>query len=143
MQLKPELARGLAKSMSFALLAIGAFVLGRVGMESGSSALHWLTNIRESRRIHAVLSREWPELASTGSSLGGTSGVTLVEFSDYECPFCRRTDQAIDSALRRGAFRVVMHHFPIVSIHPAAEGAARAAICAEQQGRFAKCITTS
>src|SRR5207247_456636 len=61
----------------------------------------------------------------------------LIEFSDYECPFCRTTDVSLDSLRRSGKVRISYHHLPL-SIHPAADGAARAAICAEEQGHFAQ-----
>jgi protein-disulfide isomerase len=67
--------------------------------------------------------------------------VTLVEFSDYQCPFCRRhltstfpelKKQYIDS----GKLRYVYRDFPIDRIHPEARKAAEAAHCAGEQGKF-------
>jgi protein-disulfide isomerase len=59
--------------------------------------------------------------------------VTVVFFTDFQCPFCRRTHEKLASVLAQheGHVRVVLHHLPLRS-HPDARGAARAAICVEQ-----------
>lgn len=61
--------------------------------------------------------------------------VTLVEFSDYQCPYCARAAKAIEEMLAtRGAdVRYVVMPFPLDSIHPWARHAALAAQCAQQQ----------
>lgn len=65
--------------------------------------------------------------------------VTLVEFTDYECPFCarhfRQTYRSLLAAYD-GRLRYVVRNFPIRSIHPQAQKAAEAAECAREQGRF-------
>jgi protein-disulfide isomerase len=72
-----------------------------------------------------------------GHTLGAdSSGVTLVEFADFECPYCRRFEKYIDSIRSLGYHvRVVYRHFPL-SIHRFAVPAARASECANEQGRF-------
>jgi protein-disulfide isomerase len=65
--------------------------------------------------------------------------VTIVEYTDYECSFCRRYNRLVLPeilAAYDGEVRYVVRHFPLVGIHPAAVGAAVAAVCAEQQGHF-------
>lgn len=65
--------------------------------------------------------------------------VTIVEFTDYQCPFCgRHTRQTLPRLLDeyQGEIRYVIRNFPITSIHPEAAGAAVAAECAHEQGRF-------
>jgi protein-disulfide isomerase len=63
--------------------------------------------------------------------------VTVVVFSDFECPFCRRQAEALAKlvAASPGRVRVVFKHFPL-AIHPSARPAADAAACANLQGRF-------
>lgn len=66
--------------------------------------------------------------------------ITIVEISDFQCPFCRqfseRTLAALDSAyIRTGKARLVFYNIPLPS-HPAAWSAAEAALCAGAQGRF-------
>ncbi len=63
--------------------------------------------------------------------------VTIVEFSDFECPFCRETASRIRAIRERYPHDValVYRHYPL-SYHPHATAAARASICASRQGRF-------
>ena len=66
--------------------------------------------------------------------------VTIVEFSDFECPFCARFSQDVFPKVDReliatGKLRIVYRDFPLPT-HPYAEEAAYAAICADQQGKF-------
>lgn len=60
--------------------------------------------------------------------------VTVVEFSDFECPFCKRLTEAFQSQslLRRSGARLVFREFPL-PVHAWAEPAAEAAECARQQ----------
>ncbi len=64
--------------------------------------------------------------------------VTIVEFSDFQCPFCRRVIPTIKELMGRYAGKVkwVFRDFPIASIHPQAMKAAEAARCAGEQGKF-------
>lgn len=67
------------------------------------------------------------------------AAVTIVEFSDYQCPFCKRfRDQTLDQILEtyEGKVRYVYRDFPLSSIHPSAQKAAEAAECANEQGQF-------
>jgi protein-disulfide isomerase len=63
--------------------------------------------------------------------------VTLIEFSDYQCPYCHRAQDAVDQILQRygDKVRFVHREFPIPG-HPRAFAAALAARCANDQGRF-------
>ncbi|HEX8977244.1 MAG TPA: thioredoxin domain-containing protein [Solirubrobacteraceae bacterium] len=56
----------------------------------------------------------------------------LIEYADYECPFCA----ALHSRLRSVEHRLVFRHFPVRSSHPRAWAAATAAEAAGYQGRF-------
>jgi protein-disulfide isomerase len=68
--------------------------------------------------------------------------VTIVEFSDYQCPYCVRWYDEVYSRLMsdyKGKIRFVYHDFPLpASIHPDAESAAEAAHCAGEQGAYWK-----
>jgi protein-disulfide isomerase len=63
--------------------------------------------------------------------------VTLVEFSDYQCPYCRQAHATVQQAERKyaGKIRVVMKQFPL-SFHPQARPAALAAMAAGLQGKY-------
>ena len=64
--------------------------------------------------------------------------VTIVEFSDYECPFCARFASNLDDILKNneGRIRYVLRDFPLETIHPNAFKAAEAANCAGDQGQY-------
>lgn len=67
--------------------------------------------------------------------------VTLIEFSDFQCPFCGRfysqtLDQIQEQYVDTGKVKFVYKHFPLDSIHPQATPAALAAECANEQGKF-------
>jgi len=67
--------------------------------------------------------------------------VVLIEFSDFECPYCgryvRETYPQIDrDYVATGKIRYVFRHFPLASIHPRAVKAAEAGECARLQGKF-------
>lgn len=63
--------------------------------------------------------------------------VTLIEYSDFECPFCFRHQATLDQILKDYPqdVRLVYRHFPL-SFHPQAQKAAEASECAKQQGKF-------
>ena len=67
--------------------------------------------------------------------------ITIVEFSDYQCPFCVRHFQQtypriVDEYVDAGIVRYVFKDFPLNSIHPQAAQAAEAARCAGDQDAF-------
>jgi protein-disulfide isomerase len=69
-----------------------------------------------------------------------TAPVTIVEFTDYECPFCRQFEtitmpQILKEYVDTGKVRLVVHDFPL-NIHANAMPAAEAAHCAGDQGKF-------
>jgi len=67
--------------------------------------------------------------------------VTIVEFSDFQCPFCRSFyvgtyGQLVKDYVDSGKVKIYFKYFPLSSIHPAAEKSAEAAACANDQGKF-------
>ena len=64
--------------------------------------------------------------------------VTLVEYGDFQCPYCGAAYPMIKELERRAGkmLRVVFRNFPLSTIHPNAEGAAEAAEAAGAQGKF-------
>jgi protein-disulfide isomerase len=72
--------------------------------------------------------------------LGSESApVTIVEFSDFQCPFCKRfKDQTMDALRQKYGDKVKIYfrHFPLESIHPEARNGSEAALCANEQGKF-------
>ena len=64
--------------------------------------------------------------------------VTLVEYGDYQCPYCGMAAPIVKSAQRalENQLRLVFRHFPLGEIHPHARLAAQAAEAAGAQSRF-------
>ena len=67
--------------------------------------------------------------------------VTIVEFSDYQCPYCKRFATQVFPVLIRdyidtGKVRYVFRDFPLTQIHPQAAKAHEGAHCAGEQGRY-------
>ena len=80
-----------------------------------------------------------PEITATDHVLGpGDAPVTVLEYGDYECPFCRGAARDLHRMLDLypGSIRFVFRNFPIPQLHPHAEQAAEAAEAAAAQGRF-------
>lgn len=78
------------------------------------------------------------DVAAQGPSKGPENApVTIVEFSDFECPFCQRGASTLDKVVEKygDKVRVVFRHFPL-SFHPNAQKAAEAAMCAHDEGKF-------
>jgi len=70
-----------------------------------------------------------------------TAPLILIEFSDFECPFCSRHAAAVYPQLQRtyvdsGKLQYIFRHLPITQIHALALKAAEAAECAHEQGKF-------
>ena len=68
----------------------------------------------------------------------GTGGVELLEYGDFQCPYCRDAVRSIERVLGRldGRIRFGFRHFPVTSKHPRAQEYAEAAEAAGAQGRF-------
>lgn len=64
--------------------------------------------------------------------------ITIVEFGDYQCPFCAKTEATVTDLLKKydGKVKLAFRDFPFPTIHPFAEKAAKASRCAEAQGMF-------
>lgn len=67
--------------------------------------------------------------------------VTIVEFSDFQCPFCRRffretLTQIKEKYIKTGKVKFVYRDFPLTGIHDMAQKYAEAAECADEQGKF-------
>ncbi len=85
---------------------------------------------------------QWSEVQSAGRLLGPEGAkVQIVEFSDLECPFCKRFHRALGAVRSKYSADVSLRfvHFPL-SMHKFARQAASAAECAHEQGRFGEFI---
>jgi protein-disulfide isomerase len=79
------------------------------------------------------------EIGSSDPVRGNASApVTIVEFSDYQCPFCGRVTPTLEKIREAygGRVKFVWKDFPLTQIHPQAFKAAEAAHCAGDQGKY-------
>jgi protein-disulfide isomerase len=106
----------------------------------GERRAAWEKELRDAAQVAVRLEPPRADVAipagapSTGPA---DAPVTIVEFTDYQCPFCHRAQAVIDQLLGRysGKVRFVHLDFPLDG-HPGAFPAARAARCAGEQGKF-------
>jgi predicted DsbA family dithiol-disulfide isomerase len=96
-------------------------------LKAGSSVVVWLDPPRVELAGHSNRVRGNPE-----------APVTIVEFSDFHCPFCNRVQPSLTELLARydGKVRLEFRDFPLDTLHPRARAAAEAANCAGDQGKF-------
>src|SRR5215472_17864598 len=80
-----------------------------------------------------------PKITADDHALGPADApVAVVEYGDYECPFCRGAARDVHRMLDLypGSIRFAFRNFPIPQLHPHAEQAAEAAEAAAAQGKF-------
>src|SRR5688572_951930 len=103
------------------------------------AARAYVDQLRSAANVEVLLDRPRTQVAATGPSRGPEDApVTIIEFSDYQCPFCRRAEPTVQEVLDKyeGKIRFVFRHFPLDRIHPQARGASEAAACAAEQGKL-------
>ncbi|MEO7191297.1 MAG: DsbA family protein [Vicinamibacterales bacterium] len=126
-------------------------LLGTAVLCLGLTTSLWLHVRRELADVKQTQRAIISQLASQGAATIDVSGspalgradavVTLIEFSDYECPFCIRhftqtMPQIRANYIETGKIRYVFRDLPIDELHPAAIRAHEAARCAAEQSRF-------
>jgi protein-disulfide isomerase/uncharacterized membrane protein len=148
LSLKPSL-----KSVGFAKLRpnfvmMGTFVaislvlsfLGKPPSAADDTDLY-VQRMMQSAPLPVTTNAEYPSLGTPGAP------ITIVKFSDFQCPWCKRGALAMHALLDRypGSVRYVFRNFPLDSgcnrkvtapMHPASCEAAKVAICAQKLGRF-------
>jgi protein-disulfide isomerase len=100
----------------------------------------FLSQLRQDE--HVQVSLEPPRFridTATGHAEGSKDApIELIEFSDYQCPYCGRSQDTVDKVL--STYKSKIHHvfmdFPLSAIHPLAKPAAVASHCAEEQNKF-------
>jgi protein-disulfide isomerase len=96
--------------------------------------------LRKSASVKVALEAPRQDLAvPPGAPVLGpkTARVTILEFADYQCPYCQRAEDSVEQLLKeyQGKVRFVHRDFPLPG-HDRAFAAARASGCAGEQGRF-------
>lgn len=99
----------------------------------------FMADLREKHKVDYRLDPLRIQVAATGPAKGPANApVTIVEFADFQCPYCVRIKPALDQVLETYGDRVrlVYRQFPLTAIHENAERAAEASLCAQDQGKF-------
>ncbi len=78
------------------------------------------------------------DLAKSVATGAKNGKVTIVEFSDFECPYCIRAFPTVEQILKEYKKDVTLYfkQYPLVQIHQNAQKAAEASLCAQDQGKF-------
>lgn len=95
--------------------------------------------LREAEEVDILTQPFRVDVEATGPSRGTeNAAVTIIEFSDFECPYCKQATPVLDQLIDNYGDRVrlVYRHYPIDSIHPHARRAAEASLCAQEQDLF-------
>jgi protein-disulfide isomerase len=94
--------------------------------------------LKKKAGVQIKLSEPRRTVVAKGPARGpGDAKVTIVEFSDFQCPFCGRAHDTVEEVMKTyaGKVRLVFRNFPL-DFHPYAAKAAEAAMCANEQGKF-------
>jgi len=99
-----------------------------------------VTNMRRNFKVVTFLDPLRTDVATAGYPSRGPAAapVTIVEFADFECPFCGGFYPTLKLIEKNYAdkVRLVYRQFPLTNMHPNAQKAAEASLCANEQGRF-------
>ena len=98
-----------------------------------------LASLRKEHPLNLLLTPPRVEVEVTGDPSQGPKGapITIVEFSDFQCPFCKRAEPTMKQVREKygDKIRLVYEDFPL-EFHPNSRPAASAARCAAEQGKF-------
>lgn len=120
----------------------------REGQKALESELQEIKDLLRARQAPRPPSPQGPLAQPVAISIDGTpflgsknARLALVEFSDYQCPFCARhvqqtKPQIVKEYVDTGKLKYVMRDLPLASLHPGAPKAHEAAHCAGEQGKY-------
>jgi protein-disulfide isomerase len=96
--------------------------------------------LRDERAVKITFEPYRLQFSNEGAPTLGNqdASVTLVEFSDFQCPYCKAVAPTLKQVAQKFGDKVhiVYRQYPITSIHPFAFKAAEASLCAHEQGKF-------
>jgi protein-disulfide isomerase len=98
----------------------------------------YFAELKSKADVQNMLPEKRTQVEATGPSKGPESApVTIVEFSDFQCPFCGKARSTVEDVVKQygDKVRLVFRHYPL-PFHENAPKAAEAAACAQDQGKF-------
>lgn len=97
-------------------------------------------HLRDQAKVAVLLSPPRMQVGFDPTRVRGNAKakVMIVEFSDFQCPYCGQVEGTLKSvlAMHEGTVALAFRDMPITQIHPMAMGAAEASRCALEQGKF-------
>jgi len=100
----------------------------------------YLKGLRDKAQVKMYLTPPIVEVSAEGAPFKGppSAPITIVEFSDFQCSYCKRVLTVLNQVLEHypNEVKLAFRDFPILNIHPQAQKAAEAAHCAAEQGKF-------
>jgi len=127
-----------AKLFGLLLLLVSSTLSAQDAKPPSSKTQSDLAPSAASVRISQPHSQAFPEQDWREEVVNNSKApVTIIEFFDYQCPFCLKTNPALEEAIKKhpGKVRLVLKNLPL-SIHPDSALAHQAALAAGEQGRF-------
>ncbi len=99
-----------------------------------------IDQLKQANAVFILLKPLRAKIETEGSPSEGPAiaPVTLVEFSDFQCPYCANLFRTLHQVMQKYGtqVRLVYRNFPLTQLHPYAEKAAEAGLCAAEQGQF-------
>jgi protein-disulfide isomerase len=100
----------------------------------------YFKGLRDKAQVKVYLTPPVVDVSAEDAPFKGpvNAPITIVEFSDFQCSYCKRVVHILDQVLERypDKVKLAFRDFPIANIHPHAQKAAEAAHCAAEQGKF-------
>ena len=108
--------------------------------ELDQARAQYADSLRDTAEISILLHPPLVQVASDPARVKGSADapVTIIEFADFQCPFCNRIEPALNEVLAKypGKVKLTYRDFPLSQIHPNAKIAAEASRCALDQGKY-------
>jgi protein-disulfide isomerase len=99
----------------------------------------FVESLRSKTPVRVTLEPPRQQVAAANGATKGPAAapVQIIEFSDFQCPYCQRAQSTVEQVLNTYGDRIqfVYRHFPLPN-HPNARPAAEASLCAAEQGKF-------
>jgi protein-disulfide isomerase len=117
---------------------IVAYLQGQTGQDAARAFQDRLRAESKAEVLLPVYTPPRVEVSAVGPAKGPADApITIVEFSDFECPYCTKAEESVKQVMEAypGKVRVVYRDFPL-PFHPNAPKAAEAAHCAGDQGKY-------
>jgi protein-disulfide isomerase len=125
---------------SVLILYVGAFIYELVSLvEAQNQLLVDSMNQQDLQQNVSISTRDFVEIPNAAYFGPANANIVIVEFSDFQCPFCKEAYPILKNIRQEYAttVKIIYRDFPNLLNHPDALNAAMAANCANEQGKFA------